>query len=64
MRYMVTHSLLSSWLYAMKDNPYEDMTTERDYFQEFLTVLKREPTETTEAMRNGIEFEDLVTVQI
>lgn len=61
MRYMVTHSLLSSWLYAMKDNPYEDMTTERDYFQEFLTVLKREPTETTEAMRNGIEFENLVT---
>ena len=61
MRYMVTHSLLSSWLYAMKDNPYEDMTTEKDYFQEFLTVLKREPTETTEAMRNGIEFENLVT---
>ena len=61
MRYMVTHSLLSSWLYAMKDNPYEDMTTERDYLQEFLTVLKREPTETTEAMRNGIEFEDLVS---
>ena len=61
MRYIVTHTLLSSWLYAMKDNPYADMTTERDYFQEFLTVLKREPTETTEAMRNGIEFEDLVT---
>jgi hypothetical protein len=58
---MVTHSLLSSWLYAMKDNPYEDMTSERDYFQEFLTVLKREPTETTKAMQNGIEFEDLVT---
>lgn len=60
MRYLVTHSLLSSWLYAMKDNPYEDMTSERDYFQEFLTVLKREPTPTNEAMQNGIEFEDLV----
>ena len=61
MRYMVTHSLLSSWLYAMKDNPYEDMTTERDYGDEFLKVLRREPTETTKAMQNGIEFENLVT---
>ena len=26
-----------------------------------MRVLRREPTETTEAMRNGIEFEDLVT---
>lgn len=61
MRYLMTHSLLSSWLYAMKDNPYEDLTTEKDNFQEFLTVLRREPTETNEAMQNGIEFEDLVT---
>jgi hypothetical protein len=45
----------------MKDNPYGDMTTEKDSMEEFLTVLRREPTETTEAMRNGIEFEDLVT---
>lgn len=60
-RYMVTHSLLSSWLYSMRDNPYEDATTERDPYEEFLRVLRREPTETTEAMQNGIEFEDLVT---
>lgn len=60
-RYLVTHSLLSSWLYALKENPYEDMTTEKDYLQEFLTVLRREPTEVTDAMRNGNEFEDLVT---
>jgi hypothetical protein len=59
--YLVTHSLLSSWLYAMRSNPYEDITTERDPEEEFLRVLRREPTETTEAMRNGIEFEDLVT---
>ena len=25
-RYLMTHSLLSSWLYTMKGNPYEDMT--------------------------------------
>ena len=60
-RYLMTHSLLSSWLYAMKSSPYEDASAERDTYQEFLQTLRREPTETTDAMRNGIEFEDLVT---
>lgn len=60
-RYMITHSLLSSWLYAMKDNPYEDATTERDPYADFLKSLNREPTPTTEAMQKGIDFEDLVT---
>lgn len=60
-RYLLTHSLLSSWLYAMKDNPREDATTERDAYAEFLTTLRREPTPTTEAMQNGIDFENLVT---
>ena len=59
--YLMTHSLLSSWLYAIKDNPYEDATTERDPMAEFMQVLRREPTETTEAMQKGIDFEDLVT---
>lgn len=60
-RYMITHSLLYSWLYAMRDNPYEDATTERDSYNDFIKVLNREPTETTEAMQNGIDFENLVT---
>ena len=60
-RYLITHSLLSSWLYSMKSSPYEDATSERDAYQEFLQVLRREPTQTTEAMQNGIDFEDLVT---
>ena len=60
-KYLITHSLLSSWLYAIKGNPYEDATTERDSYQDFLRVLRREPTETTEAMQNGKDFEDLVT---
>lgn len=60
-RYLMTHSLLSSWLYAMKSNSYEDATSERDSFAEFLQVLRREDTPTTEAMQNGIDFEDLVT---
>ena len=60
-RYLMTHSLLSSWLYTMRENPYEDMTTERDPMEEFLMVLRREPTPTTEAMQKGILFEDMVT---
>ena len=55
MRYLLTHSLLSSWLYAMKD------MGDRDTYQEFLQVLRREPTPRTEAMQKGIDFEDLVT---
>lgn len=60
-RYLVTHSLLSSWLYAMKESPYDDATTERDTYAEFLATLNREQTPTTEAMQNGIDFENLVT---
>lgn len=56
----MTHSLLSSWLYSMKGNSYEDSTTERNPREEFLAVLRREPTPTTEAMQNGIDFEDTV----
>ncbi len=60
-RYLMTHSLLASWLYAMNEDPYADATTERDPYKEFLDVLNRVPTPTTEAMQNGIEFENLVT---
>ena len=42
-RYLMTHSLLASWLYTMKENPYEDASTERDPYAEFLQVLRREP---------------------
>ena len=28
-RYLMTHSLLSSWLYTMRENPYEDMKRQR-----------------------------------
>lgn len=59
--YLMTHSLLSSWLHAIKDSPFEDSTTERNPMEEFLQVLRREPTETTEAMQKGIDFENLVT---
>lgn len=60
-RFLMTHSLLSSWLYTMKESPYEDATTERDSFAEFMQTLHRVPTPTTDAMQKGINFEDLVT---
>ena len=40
-RYLMTHSLLASWLYAMKENPYEDMTTEHDPMGEFIQGKSR-----------------------
>lgn len=60
-RYLMTHSLLSSWLYAMKENPYEDLSLERNPFEDFMKTLRREPSEPTEAMQKGINFENLVT---
>ena len=64
MRYLMTHSLLTSWLYTMRENPYEDATSESDPMGEFMATLRREPMPTTEAMQNGIRFENLVTAII
>ena len=61
MRYLITHSLLSSWLWAIKENPYEDATTEDDSWDRFLLILNRESTPVTPAMQDGIDFEQLVT---
>lgn len=60
-RFLMTHSLLYSWLYTMKESPYADATTEHDPMDEFLSALNRAETQPTEAMLNGIAFEDLVT---
>lgn len=61
MSYLLTHSLLQSWLYSMKPNPYEDMESEDNAREDFLRVLRREPSPTSEAAQNGIDFEDFVT---
>lgn len=52
-RYLITQSLLSSWLYTFNcaDSAAEDARAE------FLDALNRVPKETTEAMQNGIDFE-------
>ena len=68
-QYLMTHSLLSSWLWCIKDNPYEVADDDSDdssekrlsAYDEFLLTLRREPTPTNEAMQKGIDFEDLVT---
>lgn len=57
MAYLITHSLLSSWGYAMRDNPYEDLTNDEDPWEEFLRVLHREPGKQSDAMTKGLDFE-------
>lgn len=54
MRLLLTHSLLSSWLYAMNAR-----TDEEDPWADFMSTLHREPTPPSEAMQKGIDFENL-----
>jgi len=56
-RYLMTQSLLSSWLYTF--NAPEESAEEA--MDDFLSTLRRERKEPTEAMQNGIDFENLVT---
>lgn len=64
-RYLMTHSLLASWLYAIRENPYETAESEAkkelSSYDEFMLTLERKPTPTNEAMQKGIDFEVLVT---
>lgn len=55
-RYLITQSLISSWAYMF--DCYDG--GEEDAQAEFMRVLQREPGEQTQAMRNGIEFENEV----
>lgn len=56
-RYLLTQSLLQAWLWQ-----YRAADTERAH-QDFLRVLRREPTGRSKAMQDGIDFEDLVTAK-
>ena len=62
--YLITHSLLSSWLHLIRENPYEDLTTEGDPLAEFMLVLKREPTPRTEAIELLGELVAAVVVKV
>ncbi len=64
MRFLMTQSLLSSWKYQWSD--FERYGEKAEEFQEkaerdFLSVLRREPAPTNEAIQKGIDFERLVT---
>jgi len=63
-RYLITHSLLSSWAYAMKEDPYEQggegEVDNLPKLEEFMLTLNREPVPANEAMRKGNDFENLV----
>lgn len=58
-RYLITQSLLSAWLYTF--NCFEGC--EEDAMADFLSALDREKKESTQAMQNGIEFENAVYQQ-
>ena len=52
---LLTQSLLSAWLYQ-----YSAYDPEKAH-QDFLKVLRREPVHQSDAMLDGIRFENLVT---
>lgn len=58
-RYLMTQSLISSWSYTF--DCYEGQ--EENAAAEFERVLKRERTETTPEMQNGLDFERAVYMQ-
>lgn len=62
MSLLVTQSLIGAWNYLLRENPYSDATTEDTAMDDFMKTLRREPTPTTEAMQNGIDFEEMVTL--
>lgn len=55
-KYLLTQSLLSSWLYAL-DTSFDSP----DKYTEFLATLRKEETPRSEAMQDGLDFEALVT---
>lgn len=56
MRYLLTQSLLNSWLYQYKCfDGYEDQA-----HQSFLDTLNRKRSPTTDAQQRGIDFESMV----
>jgi len=55
-RYLITQSLLGSWLYIYRAfEGYEDTA-----YEDFLVALRREERPANEAMQAGIDFENMV----
>lgn len=56
----LTQSLLSSWRYFLNaEDPYSDSA-----FRSFLSALRREKTEPSKAMLEGIAFEDAINATV
>lgn len=55
-RYLITQSLVAAWAYMFDCREGYEEEAKAD----FLRVLRRESGETTEAMQNGIDFENAV----
>lgn len=56
----LTQSLLSSWQYFLNsDDTYSDTA-----YQSFLSALRREKTEPSKAMLEGIAFEDMINATV
>ena len=51
-KYLITQSLLSSWLYVYKSE---------DGYESFIKALNKEPVQLTQAMLDGNRFENLVS---
>lgn len=58
-RYLITQSLLASWNYVF--SCYE--TNNDQAYSDFIETLNRKKRETTDAMKNGIDFENEVYKQ-
>ena len=54
-RYLITQSLLSSWLWSYKME---------DGYDDFLKTLRREPVQQTKAMLDGIRFENVLNAAL
>lgn len=52
-RYLITQSLISSWAYCY--DCYE--SSEESAMEDFIRTLRREPSERTQEMQNGLDFE-------
>lgn len=52
-RYLITQSLISSWAYCY--DCYE--SSEESAMEDFMRTLRREPSERTQEMQNGLDFE-------
>lgn len=60
MKYLITQSLLSAWMYMF--NCYEDSSEQAR--EDFLTSLRRESIAPSEEMLRGISFEDAVNAYL